>query len=231
MPDARAARPGREAGFVSFGVLRTTGPEAAADLVAVLKAEVTAWVRHTPGFVSSRVHLSADGATVVNRGEWTDEAAYRTSFRDNPAGGVLHGLGRRPGVVSATVFHGAPAPGVEGPETDARPGVVVVATRHLDGHGSARAVLDLLERSSEWKRGFPGFISATPYVDRDGTTFINYPMWVSEVAYRSWMADPRISEGQEELARLEVAPPEYVLCTVAAHMDAAPRTEQESGPA
>ncbi|MFD3330421.1 putative quinol monooxygenase [Streptomyces sp. NPDC058701] len=215
-----------EAGFVTFGVLRVDAPETAVALTETLTGEVEGWVRHTPGFISSRVHLSADRLTVVNRGEWTSEAAYRTSFQENPAGGVLHALGSRPGVLAATVFSGTPAPGVRGPEAEAaeRPGVVVVATRHLDGHPAARRVLDLLAGSGEWKRDFPGFISATPYIDRDGTTFVNYPMWVSELAYQAWMADPRISEGQEELARLEVAPPEYVLCTVAAQVDAAPRT-------
>ncbi|MEG3631661.1 putative quinol monooxygenase [Streptomyces poriticola] len=209
-------------GFVTFGVLRVDGAGTAAELVGILTDEVRSWVRHTPGFISSRVHVNADRTVVINRGEWTDEAAYRTSFKENPAGGVLHALGARPGVLAATVFSGAPAtPVVEGPESGEQPGVVVVATRHLGGRESADAVLDLLASSGEWKREFPGFISATPYVDQDGTTFINYPMWVSEVAYQAWMGDPRIAEGQEELARLEVAPPEYVLCTVAAQVDAA----------
>ncbi|MEO3972644.1 antibiotic biosynthesis monooxygenase [Streptomyces sp. CAU 1734] len=212
-----------ETGFVTFGVLRTEGPEAAAEVITVLTAEVREWVRYTPGFISSRVHISADGATVINRGEWTSEAAYRTSFRENPAGAVLHGLGSRPGVIGASVFSGVPAEGFTGPEASAEPGVVMVATRHLDGHESARALLELLSRSGQWKREFPGFISVTPYLGRDGTTFVSYPMWVNEAAYRSWTEDPRISEGQQEVARLEVAPPEYVLCTVAAQVDAAPR--------
>ncbi|MDR3081387.1 MAG: antibiotic biosynthesis monooxygenase [Streptomyces sp.] len=215
-------------GFVTFGVLRVDGPETAASLVKILTGEVGSWVRYTEGFVSSRVHVSADGTTVINRGEWTSEAAYRTSFGTNPAGGVLHALGTRPGVLAATVFSGAPADGaIEGPEAGAQPGVVVVATRHLDGHDGAHQLLDLLAGSGEWKRDFPGFISVTPYLSEDGTEFVNYPMWVSEVAYQNWMADPRISEGQETLARLEVAPPEYVLCTVAAQIDAAARTEQK----
>ncbi|MGW0394714.1 antibiotic biosynthesis monooxygenase [Streptomyces sp. NPDC003042] len=227
MSSQPARRPRPEVGFVTFGVLRADTPETAAELTAILTGEVEGWVRHTPGFISSRVHLSADGTTVVNCGEWTTEAAYRTSFQENPAGGVLHTLGSRSGVLAATVFSGTPAPGVEGPQVTEQPGVVVIATRHLDGHESARRVLDLLSDSGEWKRDFPGFISATPYLNRDGTTFINYPMWVNEVAYQAWMADPRISQGQEELARLEVAPPEYLLCTVAAQVDAAPRAFME----
>ncbi|MCF2436243.1 antibiotic biosynthesis monooxygenase [Streptomyces thinghirensis] len=137
------------------------------------------------------MHVSTDGTTVINRGEWTDEEAYRTSFRENPSGGVLHALGTRPGVLAATVFSGAPAAApLEGPEPDAQPGVVGVATRHLGGPASAGAVLDLLAKSGEWKRHHPGFISATPYVDKEGATFVNYPMWVNEVAYQAWMADP-----------------------------------------
>ncbi|MEV6655081.1 antibiotic biosynthesis monooxygenase [Streptomyces sp. NPDC051219] len=213
--------PASEVGFVTFGVLRVDGAETAAALVETVTEEVKKWVRHAPGFISSRVHVSTDGTTVVNRGEWTNEEAYRTSFQESPSGGVLHALGTRAGVLAATVFSGTPATPLEGPEAKAQPGVVVVATRHLGGPSAADAVLELLAGSGEWKRRFPGFISATPYVSREGTTFVNYPMWVNEVAYQAWMADPRISEGQEELARLEVAPPEYLLCTVAVQVDAA----------
>ncbi|WP_455354469.1 antibiotic biosynthesis monooxygenase [Streptomyces sp. SYSU K217416] len=212
--------PAPEVGFVTFGVLRVDGPETAAALVETVTEEVRGWVRHTPGFISSRVHVSTDGTTVVNRGEWTSEEAYRTSFQESPSGGVLHALGTRPGVLAATVFSGTPATPLEGPEAAEQPGVVVVATRHLSGPSAADTVLEMLAGSGEWKRRFPGFISATPYVNREGTTFINYPMWVNEVAYQAWMADPRISEGQDQLARLEVAPPEYLLCTVAVQVDA-----------
>lgn len=208
------------AGFVTFGVLRVDGPGTAAELVGILTEEVTRWVRHTEGFVSARVHVSLDGGTVVNRGQWTSEEDYHSSFRSRPADGVLPTIAGRPGVLAATVFTGTPAPGIEGPQAAEEPGVVAVATRHLSGHESAVEVTGLLARSGEWKRHHPGFISATPYLSQDGTTFINYPMWVNEFAYCSWMRDPRITEGQEEIARLEVAPPEYLLCTVAAEVEA-----------
>ncbi|MCH0542322.1 antibiotic biosynthesis monooxygenase [Streptomyces sp. MUM 203J] len=217
-----SAEPAAEPGFVSFGMLRADGPETADALVGLLTGETTRWVRHTPGFVSSRVHVGTDGTTVVNRGEWTDEETYRTSFEEHPEGGLLRSLGTRRGVLAATVFRGSPAaPRLEGPAAHARPGVAVVATRHLGDRAAADAVLEMLADSGAWKRHHPGFVSATPCVDRNGTTLVNYPTWTDETAYREWMADPRISEGQEKLARLEVAPPEYVLCRVAAQIDAA----------
>lgn len=210
-----------------FAVLRVDGPEAADGLVKVIGDEYRRRVRHEPDFVSARVHIGADGLSVVNRVQWVRARGCpspRERFAHGPDTEVLRDLIRRPGVVSGTFFHGAPAPGLQGPEAHLsdRPGVVAVATRHLDGTDeSFRELMDLLTRSGEWKRGFPGFISATPYIDPDRKTFINYPMWADERAYRAWMADPRISEGQEEIARLEVAPPEYLLCTVADQVDAA----------
>lgn len=217
-----SAEPAAGPGFVTFGVLRADRPETADALVGLLTGEVTRWVRHTEGFVSSRVHVGTDGTTVVNRGEWTGEEAYRTSFEGNPEGAVLRSLGTRRGVLAASVFRGRPAaPPLEGPAVNARPGVAVVATRHLGDRASARTVLEMLADSGAWKRHHPGFVSAAPCVDEGGTTLVNYPTWVDETSYREWMADPRISEGQEELARLEVAPPEYLLCRVAAQVDAA----------
>ncbi|PSJ25305.1 hypothetical protein B7P34_28830 [Streptosporangium nondiastaticum] len=211
-----------EVGWVTFGTLKADSPRTAAALVESITREVTAWVRHTPGFVSARTHLSVDGTTVVNRGQWESETLYREFFQENPAAAVLRSLADHPGVLEATVFAGTEAPGLQGPEAGAEPGMVAVATRHLAGGDSAAALMELLADSGEWKRSFPGFISATPHFSKDGTAFVNYPMWVSEVAYRSWMADPRIGEGQAEIARLEVAPPQYLVCTVASHIDASP---------
>jgi hypothetical protein len=147
-----------------------------------------------------------DGGAVVIRAVWPDEASHRATS----------GLAGRRGVLSTTTFGGTAAPGLHGPAAGRAPGIVAVATRHFAGRDSADAVLRLLGESGDWKRGFPGFISATPYLSHDGRTFVNYPMWVDEAAYRAWMADPRIAEGQQEIARLEVAPPEYLVCRVAA---------------
>ncbi|CAG7657833.1 putative quinol monooxygenase [Actinacidiphila bryophytorum] len=214
--------PSAEPGFVTFGVLHTDGARASADAAAAITAEVREWVRHAPGFVSSRVHLGVADDVVVHRGEWTDPESYRTSFQDSPAAGRLHGAAGWPGVTGATVFRGAPAAGISGPAAGRRPGTVVVATRHLSGPAATAALLGLLHGSGEWKRDSPGFVSATPYVDADGRTFVNYPVWVDRAAYDAWMADPRIPAGQQEIARLEVAPPEYLLCTVVSDIAAAP---------
>jgi hypothetical protein len=59
-----------------------------------------------------------------------------------------------------------------------------------------------------------GFVGATAYLSADGRTFLNYPRWVDEAAYRAYMADPRITEGQEDIAVLETAPPEFVECRI-----------------
>jgi quinol monooxygenase YgiN len=97
----------------------------------------------------------------------------------------------------------------------------MVATRHLADQESADAALKLLNATADWKRRFPGFISAIPYVSTDGTIFVNYPTWVDEPAYRAWMADPKIAEGQAEVAQLDVSSPEFLTCRVTADIGAA----------
>lgn len=203
--------------FAAFEVLRVDGAGTADALVASITREVGAWVSAAPGFLLSRVHVGLDGRAVVHHTRWTDEVCYRTSFLDAPDAGVLRGLGERPGVLASSVRRGSSAGGITGPAAGRPPGVVAVATRHFSGPGPARAVVDLLHRTGQWKRDFPGFVSATAYLGSDGRLFVNYPMWVDRSAYDAWMADPRIAEGQAEIARLEAAPPEYLVCTVAAH--------------
>lgn len=205
-------------GFVTFGVLRTASPEAARELVGLITTEVDRWVRHTDGFLSARTHVGVDGTTVVQSGRWSDEERYLASFRHHPEGHVLHTLAEQPDVLSAHVSGGVPADGVRGPAADRAPGLVGFAVRRLDGPESARTVLGLLARSGRWKRTSPGFVSATPYISRDGTTFVNCPMWVDQEAYDTYMRHPDLHEGLEEVSRLEVAPPEFLLCTVAAEI-------------
>ncbi|MCH0542318.1 hypothetical protein I3F58_22750 [Streptomyces sp. MUM 203J] len=212
--------PVTEPGFVTFGMLRTASPQAARELVGLITAEVTRWVRHTDGFLSARTHVGVDGTTVVQSGLWASEEHYLASFPHHPEGSVLHTLSERPEVLSARVCSGVPAAGVRGPAADRAPGLVGFAVRRLDGPGSARTVLGLLARSGRWKRTSPGFVSATPYVSRDGTTFVNCPMWVDEEAYDSYMGHPDLHEGLEEVSRLETAPPAFLLCTVAADIGA-----------
>ncbi|MEV6655077.1 hypothetical protein [Streptomyces sp. NPDC051219] len=212
--------PAREAGFATFGVLRTDSPGTATALVGLIAREVNAWVRHSDAFVSSRTHIALDGTSVVHCGRWTDEETYGSSFTDRPEGHVLHTLAGRPGVRSATVFRGAPAAGLHGPAAGLKPGLVGFAVRRLSGAQAARTVHGLLTASGEWKRDCAGFISATPYIGTDGTTFINCPMWVDRSAYDSYMSHPKITEGLEEVARLEVTPPEFLLCTVATEIPA-----------
>jgi quinol monooxygenase YgiN len=210
----------QKAGFVTFGVLRAAHRATATMLVDGMTSEAHENQRHVAGFVSSRIHLSLDGTTVVNRGRWASEADYRSYVRTASSGSELYGFSNRPGVLAATLFRGTPAPGIEGPAAAEKPGIMAVATRHIGGPESARAVVDLLRRTGEWKRYFPGFISATPYISQDGRTYVNYPQWVSEAAYHAYLADPRIADGQAEIARYEVAPPEFVLCRLVTNIEA-----------
>ncbi|WP_455354473.1 hypothetical protein [Streptomyces sp. SYSU K217416] len=220
MTSANPNPPVREAGFATFDVLRTDSPETATALAGLIAGEVNAWVRHADGFVSSRTHIALDGTSVVHCGRWTDARTYRSSFTDRPEGRVLHTLADRPGVHSASVFRGTPAAGLRGPAAGRKPGLVGFAVRRLSGPEAARTVHGLLTDSGEWKRESAGFISATPYIGEDGTTFVNCPMWVDRSAYDTYMKHPKIAEGLEEVARLEVAPPEFLLCTVAAETEA-----------
>ncbi|MEV5432625.1 antibiotic biosynthesis monooxygenase [Streptomyces sp. NPDC052701] len=204
-----------------FDILRVDGAATADALAGRIAREAAAWAG-APGFLLSRVHIALDGRAVVHHTRWSGEARHSAS-RPGPAGaGAPRAPERMPGVLSATSFRGAPAGGITGPAAGRAPGIVAVATRHFAGPRQARAVLDLLHRTGEWKRDFDGFISATPYLDHDGRTFVNYPMWTDRSAYDAWMADPRIAEGQGEIARLETAPPEYLVCTVASEAVAAP---------
>ncbi|WP_051858587.1 antibiotic biosynthesis monooxygenase family protein [Streptomyces cellulosae] len=213
--------PAHEPGFVTFDTLTAEQPETADALVDAIVAEAAGRLRHSPGFLSSRVHVSPDRRTVVHRALWRGAADHHAAFPDGGDAGVSTALTNRPGVRTATAFRGSPAPGINGPQFGRQPGWVAVATRHLRDRDSFDALTGLLASSGEWKRHHRGFISATPHISRDGLTFVNYAMWEDADSYRAWMADPRISEGQEEIARLESAPPEYVLCTVAADIEAA----------
>lgn len=207
-------------GFATFDILGVDGADTAATLAGRITDEMARWARHLPGFVIGRVQIGLDATTVVHHTLWTGEAAYRTWYLGSTASLVLAELAQGPGVLTTTAHSGVSAPGIEGPAAGREPGIVAIATRHLGGRGSADAVLDLLARSGDWKRRFPGFVSATPYLSQDRRTFVNYPMWEDEASYRAWMADPRISQGQQEIALLETAPPEYHVCSVTAQIPA-----------
>ncbi|POX63172.1 hypothetical protein C3492_13635 [Streptomyces sp. Ru62] len=207
--------PAASAHAAAFEVLRVDAAATADTLMSVIAREVTAHIVEAPGFLLSRLHVALDGRAVVHHTRWRSEADYRASGLGDVRAGALRGLHRRPGVVSATVFLGAPAGGISGPAAGRAPGVVAVATRHFAGPRQAGEVVALLHRTGTWKRDFPGFIRATPYLSPDRRTFVNYPMWTDRAAYDAWMADPRIAEGQSEISRYETAPPEYLVCTVA----------------
>lgn len=221
-PDRTPTGPSRQhvtartdAHFAAFEVLHVDDVSTAEALVPAIASEIDAWTSAKPGLLQSGVYVSLDRSAVVHHTRWTEESRYRSLFPHAEDAGVLDELSQWQGV-SRSVCCGDAVGGIEGPASGRRPGIVAVATRHFTGVESARAVVELLHRTGEWKRTFPGFISATAYLSADGTTFVNNPMWLDRSAYDAWMADPRIAEGQAEIACLEVTPPEYLVCTAVA---------------
>ncbi|WP_157756609.1 antibiotic biosynthesis monooxygenase [Plantactinospora sp. KBS50] len=160
------------------------------------------------------MHLTLDGSTLVHHTRWTNERDYHLWRPDDAAVGGPDDPCRHPAVRTNVTVTGAAAGGIQGPAVGQPPRVVAVAIRHFAGPAAAATVLGLLHRSGEWKRDHPGFIAADVCLSADGRTFVNYPAWAGRGAYEAWMADPRISVGQAEIARLESAPPQYYVCTV-----------------
>ncbi|MFG1885547.1 antibiotic biosynthesis monooxygenase [Micromonospora sp. NPDC049102] len=200
--------------FAAFGIFRLAEPADAGEFVAALAAVVDARARTTPGFLLSRVHLTLDGSTLVHHTRWTSEQNYRLWCPDDAALGEPGPPYRHAAVRTAVTVTGIAAGGIRGPAVGQPPRVAAVAIRHFAGPEPAAAVLGLLHRSGQWKRDHPGFIAADVCLSADGRTFVNYPVWTGRGAYEAWMADPRISAGQAEVARLELAPPQYFVCTV-----------------
>lgn len=206
--------------LTTFTVLRTDAPITAERVLdAVRRAATTS---HVPGFGSARLYLTDDRDTVVVLGQWASAEAYAAALADHPGIAGWQDAAELPGVHVGTSSACRAVPGLDGPAAGEPEGVTVVAIRHLTP-GAADNVLELLERSGGWKRSFPGFIAATPYVSADGTVFVNHARWADEEAYRAWMGDPRISEGQEEIAAHETAPAEYLRCAFVAHVEPAGR--------
>ncbi|MEW2418382.1 antibiotic biosynthesis monooxygenase family protein [Streptomyces sp. NPDC046866] len=54
----------------------TPDPSRREELVEAIRAFVVTVVRHQPGFLSSTVHVSADGTRVINYAQWADREAY-----------------------------------------------------------------------------------------------------------------------------------------------------------
>ncbi|MFD4575722.1 putative quinol monooxygenase [Streptomyces sp. NPDC058417] len=210
-PSAAPHRTGE--GFRTFLTLRTEGPKASAEAVAVVEAEVDAWIRDLDGFLSSRVHLALDGTAVVHSVAWRDELSARNTYPAGLAAAVVDRLGSA-AALRTDLVGGTPSAGVLGPDADRPPGLLCVAVRYVSGHEGAAAMADLLRGSGTWKRHFPGFVSATPYISPDGRTYVNYPQWLDREAFEAYMADERNAAGQPDIGALEVAPPDIVLCTL-----------------
>ncbi|MFD9393544.1 antibiotic biosynthesis monooxygenase family protein [Streptomyces sp. NPDC060000] len=207
-------------GFRTFLTLRTDGPHTSRKTVTAVEEEVVGWIRRLDGFVSSRTHLGLDGDVVVHTVAWRDEASARDHYPARLGEALLNRLG--PTVTLRTdLVGGTPSPGVLGPAAGSPPGLVCVATRYVADRAAAEAMADLLRRSGGWKKDFPGFVSATPYISPDGRTYVNYPQWADRDAFEAYMADRRNAAGQQDISDLEVAPPDLLLCTLVAETLAA----------
>lgn len=68
---------------VIFIVLRVARPEDQARLAEAVQEQIDTWIRHCPGYVSTRLHLGTDGLTLVNHAEWLDEEHYVTKFLED----------------------------------------------------------------------------------------------------------------------------------------------------
>lgn len=205
------------AGFASIETLKSGSRSDARAIADYLAHEVHACTRTTEGFVSAQICLSLDGTTVVRRNHWVNEKYYRTFLASKRE---REDLADFPGVRSIAMFEGIPQIGLEGPALGSPPGIIVIATRRVSGHESSHAVLALLHKSGDWKRQFPGFISATPYISNDGKMFVNCPMWVDRQAFDAWTADPKIADARQEVVEQEAAPPEIVLCGLDEYIEA-----------
>jgi len=60
----------------------TVEPDRAADLAALLHTATEEVMRHRPGFRSANIHISTDGARVVNYAQWDSDEAYRAMLTD-----------------------------------------------------------------------------------------------------------------------------------------------------
>ena len=197
----------------TFDIFRTDGAAAAEAVAEAIARNLKSVFGDLPGLLAARVHVDLGGTIVVCRGQWASPVSG--SERD-PAVLPLPEIAEMPGVLSTTTLAGIPAEGLQGPDAGRTPGIAVIAIRHLADREAADAALKLLGATGDWKQHFPGFISAVPYVSVDGTTFVNYPTWVDEAAYRAWMADPKTAPAKAEVARLDVSSPEFLTCRVIA---------------
>lgn len=189
----------------AFQVLRVADPGDADALAAQVALRFKQW-----DYLTSHVYVSDDGTQVVHCGEWTTESPAPPTA--NPGDDVLPGLSMEFGAQVVRNFVGSLLVSIDGAAAAEPPGVAVLATRHVKDADAAGALGDLLVQSGEWKQYLPGFIGATAYLSADGREFLNYPRWVDAAAYEAYMADPRIAEGQNAIATVEEAKPEFIRC-------------------
>ncbi|HJP80747.1 MAG TPA: hypothetical protein VJ914_41150 [Pseudonocardiaceae bacterium] len=161
-------------------------------------------------YQTSHVYVSNDGTQVVHCAEWTTDSP--TLPTASPGDDMLPGLSKEFGAEVVRNFVGSLLVSIDGPAAAAPPGVAVLATRHVKDADAAGALGELLVQSGEWKQYLPGFIGAAAYLSADGREFLNYPRWVDAAAYDAYMADPRIAEGQNAIATVEEAKPEFIRC-------------------
>lgn len=73
-----------DGGHVIFILLDADSPQKQRQLAAAVQQHIDTWVRDCPGYVSTRLHLAADGRTIVNHAVWADETHYQREFLQDP---------------------------------------------------------------------------------------------------------------------------------------------------
>lgn len=199
-------------------------PDHAVVVAAELASRLIEGEPSAPGLVRTRVHLSLDRATVVVHELWEGreqrQAAGLPAPVEPPSGPVPDRV---------TVLQGVAVPGIEGPAANRLPGLTCVVRRQVADSAGVRAAAGVLARTGGWKREHPGFVGAAPFLADDGRSLLNYVQWLDEAAYHSYMSDPRVRLGQEEVTRLEVAPASLTMCRMLADRSVQPTSRSVRG--
>lgn len=69
--------------YVELVTFEVDDSQAQLRLLDELTAQVNAWVKTIPGFISANFHLSLDGKKLFNYAQWRSRAAWETFASDN----------------------------------------------------------------------------------------------------------------------------------------------------
>ena len=75
----------QNSGYATLINVFTVEPDRAAELAALLSTATEDVMRRRPGFRSANIHVSTDGARVVNYAQWDSAEDYRAMLEDPTA--------------------------------------------------------------------------------------------------------------------------------------------------